>query len=88
MVRCPHCQYESTGRFFCERCHQLLPVTFQAALPPALALPDGHVIDCSSYGGVWPADGWTPRPALWGDNPCRVYALNRGWWREDRKSVV
>ena len=88
MVRCPHCQYESTGRFFCERCHQLLPVTFQAALPPVLALPDGHVIDCSSYGGVWPADGWTPRPAVWGDDPCRVYALNRGWWRDVSATVT
>ena len=88
MVRCPHCQYESTGRFFCERCHQLLPVTFQAALPPALTLPDGHVVDCSSWGGVWPADGWTPRSAVWGDNPCRVYALNRGWWRDVSATVT
>jgi serine/threonine protein phosphatase PrpC len=81
MVRCPHCQYESTGRFFCERCHQLLPVTFQAALPPSLALPDGNTVDCSSWGGVWPADAWTPRPAVWGDRSCRVYAINRTWWR-------
>ena len=88
MVRCPHCQHESTGRFFCERCHQLLPTTFQAALPDAVTLPDGHVIDCSSWRGVWPADGWAARPGVWGDRPCRVYALNRGWWRDLSAAVL
>ena len=88
MVRCPHCQYESTARFFCGRCHQLLPVTFQAALPGAVTLTDGSVIDCSSWGGVWPADGWTPRPGVWGDRSYRVYALNRGWWRDVSAAVT
>ena len=61
MVRCPNCQHESTGRFFCDRCHQLLPVTHQPPVPDAVTLPDGSRIDCSPWRGVWPADGWTPR---------------------------
>ncbi len=88
MVRCPHCQFESTARFFCGRCHQLLPVTFQTALPGTVTLADGSVIDCSSWDGIWPADGWTPRPGVWGDRPCRVYALNRGWWRDLSAAVT
>ena len=62
MVRCPHCQQESAGRFFCDRCGNPLPFSPQAALPASVTLPGGGAaLDTSAWAGVWPKDGLTPR---------------------------
>ena len=88
MVRCPHCQQESVGRFFCDRCRHPLPINFQAALPASVVLPDGAAVNMSAWRGVWPADGRTPRPGVRNDQPCRLYALGRPLWRDLASTVT
>src|SRR5438874_1495288 len=81
MVVCPNCGHESSDRFFCDRCNALLPYA-AAALPAEVALPGGGAVDCAGFGGAFPADGWRYLESARGGEPCRVYALNRGWWRD------
>lgn len=82
MVVCPHCRHESSGRFFCDRCHALLPMEDLSPLPAELPLADGGVLDCSGFGGTFPADCWRGVAATVGGRPARLYALNAGWWRD------
>jgi serine/threonine protein phosphatase PrpC len=81
MVFCPRCQHDSSDPLFCERCNGLLPSGSPAALPAAVTLRDGRVVACDGWGGAWPIDCWRPL-VLDGVAPCRLYALNPGWWRE------
>src|SRR5688572_29652054 len=82
MIVCPNCQYESSDRFFCDRCNSLLPYSPPASLPAQLTLPDGRVVDCSGFAGTFPADYWSCIDSTAGTEPCRVYALNHTWWRD------
>ncbi len=82
MVVCPHCRRESSGRFFCDRCHTLLPLADSTPLPRDLPLPDGRVVDCGGFGGAFPGDCWQPIETTCGEAPCRAYALNANWWRD------
>src|SRR5262245_7774080 len=87
MVVCPHCRHESVGRFFCDRCHTLLPLADSTPLPEQVRLPDGRLVSCAGFGGVFPADCWRPIETTCDGAPCRVYALNPTWWR-DLSAVV
>src|SRR5688500_8499225 len=82
MVVCPQCHHHSTDRPFCERCNAALPVNDPGAVPDRAVLPDGRLVDCSAWSGHWPADCWRYLASTIDGQPCRVYALNRGWWRD------
>ena len=82
MVVCPHCRHESSGRFFCDRCHTLLPLADSTVLPAQVSLADGRTLDCAGFGGTFPADCWRPVEVTCCESACRVYALNSSWWRD------
>src|SRR5262245_49243821 len=82
MVVCPHCRHESIGRFFCDRCHTLLPLADSTPLPHQVPLPDGRLVECAAFGGTFPGDCWRPAESTCDGAPCRVYALNPNWWRD------
>jgi serine/threonine protein phosphatase PrpC len=80
MAVCPHCRHESSGRFFCDRCHTLLPLADSTPLPEQVQLREGLTVDCTGFGGYFRADCWRPVETTCGGEPCRVYALNPNWW--------
>src|SRR5262245_29909199 len=82
MVVCPNCRHESSGRFFCDRCHSLLSVSELAPLPGSLTLADGRAVDMSPFNGRFPPEYWRPVASTCGDAPCRLYALGPSWWPE------
>lgn len=87
MVVCPNCGHQSGGGFFCERCRALLPSSAPALLPASVTLPDGGVVDCSGFRGAFPADASRPLESKAGEEPARVYAFSRSWWREFERIV-
>ena len=81
MVVCPHCRFESADDSYCDRCNRPLSRSTEPVLPGSVRLGDGRLIDCSGFRGAWPVDCWSPQH-VGGDFPCRVYALDRSWWRD------
>src|SRR5262245_49825427 len=91
MPLCPYCRRKSSGRFLCDRCHAVLPPATAAAKtkkpPSQLTLPDGRRVDCSGFGGAWPADCWRCLEVA-DEPPLRVYALGHTWWADLGSSVL
>src|SRR5262245_50080444 len=80
MVVCPHCGHESVDRFFCGRCHSLLPSAAPEPLPASVQLPDGREVSCAGFQGAFPADFWAHADTRAGNHPARAYAISPGWW--------
>jgi serine/threonine protein phosphatase PrpC len=80
MVVCPRCQHDSADPLFCDRCNTRLPGAPASAFPARVTLAEGRQIDCTTWQGAWPSDGWRPLQATCGESPFRVYALHPAWW--------
>jgi len=79
MAFCPRCQHESSMRFFCDRCHVMLPSSRPGTVPRKITLPDDTVIDCGGFGGKFPADPFSYIKVDTPAGPFRVRAVSQEW---------
>ncbi|MFM7150795.1 MAG: hypothetical protein ACKO23_13220, partial [Gemmataceae bacterium] len=79
MAFCPRCQRESTMRFFCDRCHFMLPTSRPGTVPHKITLADGTTIDCGGFAGKFPADPFTCIKVDTPTGPFRVRAVSQEW---------
>lgn len=79
MIRCSTCQQDAGTGTTCAHCQAPLAPDLDR-LPARVRLPDGRMVDCSAWQGVWPEEYGRPQQATLDDRPCRVYALSAAVW--------
>jgi serine/threonine protein phosphatase PrpC len=89
MALCPHCHRESAGPEFCDHCNGEIQPASPAAdsLPASVRLDDGTLLDCSAWGGAWPADGFRSLLVQSNGRRFRLRGLGPAWWPEREPAV-